>query len=315
MIKEFIALVRSAWVEYERDRARYLAIAMIYYAGVSLIPLLVLLLSGLGLLVRFWPTAVTVTAERDVLATIEEHIGAQGLVMARSLLQTLSQESYVAMFVGLAGIVFTSTNLFKQLRQGFRAIWRYEPVLIGSLGTVVRTTILEQVIAFVMVLGGGVLLLAAIVLVASTRWINDRLFEVLSHLTLVSEIAAYLVTATGGLALAIITFWPLFKFLPPVKITWRAAWPATLLSAIAWVLAIEFLSLYGRWFGDSATGALGGLFAALLWMNTMSQVLFFGAELCKIQDRATGSRSVVVSHAPPSRSPSGDETDDLALHE
>jgi len=282
VIKRFAALLRAAWVEYERDRARYLAVAMIYYAGVSLIPLLVLLLSGLGLMVRFWPTAVT--AERDVLAAVEGSIGPGGLSMAQTLLDTLIRESFIAMLVGLAGIAFTSTNLFKQLRQAFRAIWRHEPLLTsGSLRTVVRTSLLEQVIAFIMVLGGGGLLLAALVLIASTRWLSERLFHVLGDLPLLSRTAGYVVTMSGGLLLAIITFWPLFRFLPPVRITWRAAWPATLLSAVAWVLAIEFLSLYGRWFGDSATGALGGLFAALVWMNTMSQVLFFGAELCKVQ--------------------------------
>src|SRR5262245_47083389 len=186
---------------------------MIYYAGVSLIPLLVLLLSGLGLLVRFWPTAVT--TERDVLATVGGYIGPEGLAVAQSLLEILRQESYIAMFVGLAGIVFTSANLFKQLRQAFRAVWRYEPVLTsGSVRTVVRMSILEQAIAVVMVLGGGALLLAAVVLVSSTRWLSERLFDVLSDLPLLSQFAAYLVTTTGGLVLAIITFWPLFKFLP-----------------------------------------------------------------------------------------------------
>jgi len=298
VIKRFTGLLRATWVEYERDRARYLAVAMIYYAGVSLIPLLVLLLSGLGLLVRFWPTAVS--TERDVLAAVGGYIGPDGLAVAQSLLEILRQESYIAMFVGLAGIVFTSANLFKQLRQAFRAIWHHEPVLTsGSVRTVVRMTILEQTIAIVMVLVGGAMLLAALVLVASTRWLNERLFDVLSDLPLVRQLAGYLVTATGGLVLAIITFWPLFKFLPPVRITWRAAGPATLLSAVTWVLAIEFLSLYGRWFGDSTTGAVGGLFAALVWMNTVSQVLFFGAELCKVQDQAMATRSEVINRTSP----------------
>src|SRR5262249_35348784 len=137
-MKRFAGLLRVAWVEYERDRARYLAIAMIYYAGASLIPLLALLLSGLGLLVRFWPTAAG--AERDVRAAVEGHIGRDGLDVLQSLLDTLPQESYVAMFVGLVGILFTSANPFKQLRQAFRAIWRHEPLLTsGSAGMVVRT--------------------------------------------------------------------------------------------------------------------------------------------------------------------------------
>jgi membrane protein len=165
---------------------------------------------------------------------------------------------------------------------------------------VVRTTLFEQAIAFVMVFGGGALLLAGVLLVASTRWINRRLGHVLAGLPLLSQTTGWLVTITGGLVLAIITFWPLFKFLPPVRIRWRDAWPATLLAAISWVLAVEFLTLYGRWFGYSTTGAIGGLFAALLWMNTVSQVLFFGAELCKLQYQATVSRPEAIRRMPPS---------------
>ena len=50
-------VLRLAWIEYERDRARYLAVAMIYYALISLVPLLLLLLAALGLALRFSPIA------------------------------------------------------------------------------------------------------------------------------------------------------------------------------------------------------------------------------------------------------------------
>ena len=42
--------------------------------------------------------------------------------------------------------------------------------------------------------------------------------------------------------------------------------------------------LYAVFFGDSrsAYGALGAMLAVMLWMNIVSQVLFFGAELCKV---------------------------------
>jgi hypothetical protein len=53
----FAHLLRAAWVEYERDHARYLAVAMVYYAIVSLVPLVLLLLAALGLLLRFSATA------------------------------------------------------------------------------------------------------------------------------------------------------------------------------------------------------------------------------------------------------------------
>lgn len=68
MRTRFGELLRAAGVEYERDRARYLAIAMIYYAIVSLVPLL--LLWALGRLLRV--SAVAAAAQREVLATIEQ---------------------------------------------------------------------------------------------------------------------------------------------------------------------------------------------------------------------------------------------------
>ena len=54
-------VLRLAWIEYERDRARYLAVAMIYYAIISFMPLLLLLLSALGLLLRFSAVAADAT--------------------------------------------------------------------------------------------------------------------------------------------------------------------------------------------------------------------------------------------------------------
>ena len=71
--------------------------------------------------------------------------------------------------------------------------------------------------------------------------------------------------------------------MPPVPIRWRDVSLAALLCAVAWVVAGELLALSGIFLGSSrsASGALGGILAVMLWMNVVSQVLFFGAELCK----------------------------------
>src|SRR5262245_34295743 len=68
-------LVRAAWREFERDYARYFAGAMVYYALVSLVPLLLLLLAALGLLLRYSDLAAV--AEQQVLLTIETSFGAE----------------------------------------------------------------------------------------------------------------------------------------------------------------------------------------------------------------------------------------------
>src|SRR5690606_7003283 len=97
-----VRVLRAAWVEYERDRARYFAAAMAYYAFVSLVPLLLLLLSVIGLLLRFSASAAEV--ERQVLEQIEVRFGGELHATIESLLAALQQESLGATAVAVAGL-------------------------------------------------------------------------------------------------------------------------------------------------------------------------------------------------------------------
>ena len=293
-----------AWIEYERDRARYLAVAMVYYALVSLVPLLLLMLAGLGLLLRF--STIAADARGQVLAGIDANLGPELALTIKRLLTSLQQESIIATVISLAGVLLTASVLFKHLRLSFRAIWKHEPPLVsGPVRTVVLATILERLIAFVMVLGGGGLLLAAFVLIAAAGWLHRLLGSPL----LLGQLTPWLLGALSSFVFAAIAFAALFKILPPVAMRWRDLWLATLLCALAWVVAGELLALYATFFGDSlgAYGALGAMLAFMLWMNIVSQVLFFGAELCKVvSTRATaGAVPACGRPSPPPRPPPG----------
>ena len=282
--RSLVNLLRLAWVEYERDRARYLAVAMVYYAMVSLIPLCLLLLATLGVLLRVSPVAADM--QEQMLLRIEASFGTQLRETIGQLLNTLKRESIVASFISLVGLLLTASVLFHHLRLTFRAIWKYQPLLVsGSVRVVVRETILEKVMSFVMVLSAGVVLLVALVLVSVTQWLN----RLVGSLSLPSQ-TGWLLTALTSLILAAITFAPLLKYLPPVPLRWRDVWLAVFLCSVAWVIAAEILSLYGAFFGSShgAYGVVGGILAVMLLMNIISQVLFYGAELCKVV--ATGRR-------------------------
>src|SRR5262245_30705055 len=239
-----VNLLRLAWVEYERDRAQYLAVAMIYYALVSFIPLCLLMLATLGLFLRVSP--VSAGMQEQLLLRIEASFGSQLRVTIGQLLHTLQQESIVATAVGLVGLLLTASVLFRHLRLTFRAIWKYEPLLVsGPVRVVVRTSILERIISFVMVLSAGALLLVALLLVTLTQWLT----RLLAALSLPSE-AGWLLTALTSTVLAAITFAGLFKFLPPVPIRWRDVWLAVFLCSVAWIIATEILTLYGVFFGS-----------------------------------------------------------------
>ncbi len=276
--RALVGLLRAAWTEYERDYARFFAAAMVYYALVSLIPLLLLLLAGLGLLLRFADFAAA--AEQQVLNTVETTFGAEVRETIDQLSDRLQQESITATFVSLVGLLLTASVLFRQLRLSFRAIWKYAPPLVsGSVQAVVRTTVLEQVISFVMVLTGGLLLLVALALIAMIQSLSG----LFGNLPRVGETTAWLVALPIPLAIVTLTFALLFKFLPPVRLHWRHVWLAAVLCGVAWFIGAEILALYGASFGSSgsAHGAIGGLLMIMFWMNVVSQMLFYGAEVCK----------------------------------
>jgi membrane protein len=275
----FFNLLRAAWREYERDYARYFAVAMIFYALMSLVPLFLLLLAGLGLLLRRSDAAAS--AEQQVLQTIQTGFGSELRTTVENLLEGLQQQSVVASIVSLAGLMLTASILVRHLRLSFRAIWKRPPILIsGALRVVVWRAMLEKVLAFGMVLAGGIVLLLTLVLITAINWVKTRF------------IGEWLVLPSS-LIIAPLTFALLFRFLPPSQLPWRHVWLAALLCGGAWIVAVEVLALYGAFFGKNfnAYGAVGAVLVAMLWMKAVSQGLFFGAELCKVISQLDSARA------------------------
>src|SRR5262249_46567240 len=123
----FVTLLRTAWLEYENDRAGYFAVAMIYYALVSMIPIFLLLMAALGLLLRFSSTALE--AQQNILGRIEASFGPQLPLTIERLLNAVQRDSIIATVISVGGILLAASVLFKHLRLAFRAIWKYRPPL------------------------------------------------------------------------------------------------------------------------------------------------------------------------------------------
>ena len=289
----FLALLRATWKEYQHDHAGFFAGSIVYSALLSLIPLVLLFLSALGLLLRF--SELAAQWQQQVLSAIDARFGEEVGATIEQLLVTFEQQSVIATIIGLITLLLTASGLFRQLRLSFRAIWKHAPPLVsGSVWVVMLTSLREQIISFVMVFTVGGLLLVSLMLISVTRWLH----VLTSDMPLFYGADGWLLTTLGSLAMAAVTFGLLFKYLPPVPLRWRDVWVATLLCTAAWRIASELLALYGDFFTSnlSAYGAIGGVLVVMLWMNLVSQMLFFGAELCKVT--VTQAGSFTVDHTP-----------------
>lgn len=279
-------LLRRVWTEYQRDYARYLAAAMVYYALVSMVPLLLLLLSVLGLLLRFSDVAAAI--EQDVLHAIESSLGTPLRTAISELLDQLQQESVVGSAIGLGALLIAGSALFRQLRLTFRAVWKYNPPLVsGTVRVVVRSTVIEQAAGYAILLCAGALLLVGVALLAILQWLASQL----GRWSWIADVG-WLGALVGTFVMITLTFAMLYRFLPPVRVRWRHIWTVAVICAIAYMIASEVVTLYGLFFAGSYTawGVIGGLLMAMLWMNVVSQILFYGAELCKVMSGTGGSR-------------------------
>jgi membrane protein len=275
--RALVRLLRAAWQEYQRDYAKYFALAMVYYALASLVPLLLLVLAMLGLLLRVSTAAAA--AEQQVLYTVQISFGPEMKATLHELLTSLRQGSLVTMGVSVLALLVTGSALFRHLRLSFRALWKHAPPLAaGSVRGAVRETLRERAMAFLMLLTAGGLLILTLGLIGVVDWLSGFF----SGLPRFRDTAGWVLAQPVSLTLAMLTFALLFKFLPPVSMTWRHVWLASVLSGFAWIVGVDLLALYAS-FGDSSPyGAVGALLVMMVWMNFMCQVLFYGAEVCKV---------------------------------
>jgi membrane protein len=283
-----LAFLAAAWKEYERDYARYFAIAMVYYSLVALVPLFVLFLATAGLVLRFSSNAAG--AKLYLLEAIEAKFGAELEATANQLFARLQEQSVLVIIISVLGLMWTATVLVGRLRLGFRAIWRYDPPIIaGSPWAVILTTLREKVIAFTIVTLGEAFLLAMLALITALEWLSSAITGV----PLTRWAMGWLLAVPGSLVLVPLTFALLFMYLPPVPLRWREVWFAALLCGGAWLIATQAVALAAILFGSnvSAYSALGGVLVVMLWMSVVSQVLFYGAEICKLERIGWGTES------------------------
>src|SRR5262245_27437649 len=275
-LRRLLDLLRSTRAEYERDQARYFAVAMVYYAFISLEPLLLLV----AVLMLRSPRVAAVI-EEHILRFVETNFGNDLALTVDQRLDSLQQISVIATFLSLAGLLVGASVLFHDLRVSFQNIWKHqEPRESGPLPLAyVKRTFREHVFAFAMMGTAGLLLIGAFALFAAVQWLSG----LFGNAAIAHNPTGSIFALLGSFIVFTLTFALLFKFLPPVQLRWRHVWLAAVLCATAWVVSTETLALYGAYFGSlTLPGALGALLAMTVWLNLVSQVVFYGAELCKV---------------------------------
>lgn len=275
VVKTVQLLVASArsWID---DRVIRLGAAVAYYSLFTLIPVLFLAVSLASIF--FGQDRVDAEVEKQIADLLGDDI-ASAVTSAFEQLQLVDEGTIVSL-VTLGVLLFTATLLFVAWKDVVDIIWG-APRVGGARGTIQR-----RLFGVLAVFGAGALLTLTLLAEALIGML-DRVFGSLLADILIKTTGSLIPFALGAVFLAV-----LYKYTPEDHVAWRSVW---LPSFVAMAMLSVGASAYGLYVSAyafrSAAGAAGSVFLGLIFVYYAAQILLYGVEIMKEQQRMIDSTS------------------------
>jgi membrane protein len=256
------------------------AAALSYYAVLSVLPLLIVLIVAASLITsRIVPefdvtTALIDFAERFSSPEIAAWVG--------NILPPLEQQVPVLSGINLLILIWSAANIFRQLNVSVNAIWGVydQPEAATNVRSMAKWYVHDQLRSFLLLL----VMLGMFVLDHILSLVIFVLREYLSALPIAQEWSGGLRTPLVDVTvfiLDVLVLALLYRYFPPVRVPWRAVLPGAILGAILIVAAGFILGLMVSGLFAGIYAALGGPIALMLWVNMVGQSVLLGCQLTR----------------------------------
>ena len=272
----FFKDVVNGWLNAE---AFTLAASLAYYAIFAIAPLLLITIH----IASFFLDRAAVT--ESVTSEIAGVIGPSGSSAIKDMLNAAGtgQPKGWAGLIGLAVLLFAAAGFVGSRQDALDKIWDAPP-RPGGLWSFVRS----KLFSFSLVLAAAFMLLVSLVLSAL---ITALAGGVTNTLGLPDWLVAAII-GTANFLISVVIFIVIFKFVPSVPVTWRAAAAGGLFTAILFAAGRFALAWYlGREAQASAYGAATALVLLLIWIYYSAQILFLGAQFSQSVQKGVGKGS------------------------
>jgi membrane protein len=262
---------KNLWHKASHDQIFFLSSGITFNVLVTIVPLLLLSISILGVLVE------SSGAARDQVLAFMQQVMPLASDQAESLLFSLIQDRGLLGLIGSVGLIWAATRLFGSLRTVLEVVFEIPPE--DRLG------IVEGKIHDIrMVIIVGTLFVATISLTTGLQWVEDYGIPFLG-------LEAYdlsRVTALGSMLMAFsityLMFYFVYRYVPDRWIPRTDAAIAALFSSLLFELAkqvfIAYLSNFGRLM--QFYGSFTNLVVVAFWVYYSSIVFMLGGELARI---------------------------------
>jgi len=283
-----ISLLKQTFSEWLEDRVPQLGAALAYYTVFSLAPLVLLLLAIVGFLFHNDPAG----AWRKMTEQMSYFLDKSAVDVVQDIAQKASQpnKGVAATSIGILLALFGASGVFGQLQDALNTIWGVK----AKPGAGIVGFIRSRFLSFAIVAGVCFLLLVSLVFESLLKGFSHYIQAIFPG----GIVIALVVYSIFDLAVVVLLFALIFKYLPDVKIQWRDVWIGAVMTAIFFAIGKWALGLYlGSGAAASAYGATSSLITLLLWIYYSSQILLFGAEFTQVYAARAGRAFVPDKYA------------------
>jgi len=279
-MKSLWELLKAAFCRWNEINAPRLGAALAFYTMLAIAPMLVLCIAIAGLVFK------ANAAQSDVIAQVQDVIGAQAGEVLKSLLLDASKLSagISAAVIGFIMLLFGASGVFGELRDSLNMVWGVKNSNSGGLMAMIK----YRFFSFAMVLGIGFLLLVSLVLTAAIAAAGKFIGGILP----VPEIVMHLANILFSFIAVTVLFALIYKVVPDIKIEWRDVWIGAAATSLLFAIGKFGIGLYlGKASVGSAYGAAGSLVVFMVWVYYSAQIFFVGAAFTHAYSERHGSRA------------------------
>jgi len=268
----------AAYDRWSRDDGPVMAAAVAYYVALSFFPLVLVLISGLGLFFRFAHSGQN--AHQAVLTLVESDLSPSARAAVEQALDQVRDRSTVHGPIALGMMLFSAIAGFVQLQQAFDRIGNVPRDASKGIVNALRMVLFERLIAFLMLCGLALLVTAV--------FVGTMVLFAIEHYTTGilpgSQMLWRPLQALVSFLTNAILFSLIYRSLPKNPAPFKYCLRGGLLAALIWEIGRQLLAavLIGTRY-TAAYGVIGSFIGLMLWCYYAVAVLLLGAEYIQVR--------------------------------
>ncbi len=279
LTKRFWPRLYRAVNKWQQDDGLTWAASLAYYGAFSFFPLVLVLISAAGFVLRASPDTHLKQASESLVKLIGQQTSAELADQVQHVLGEVKNNAPISGPIGLGTLILAAIGIFLQLEAAFDRIWNVGASASRKPGvlSMLQCVLVTRLRAFLMLIGAAAIMLVGFIANMVVSGISKFADQVplggfMFHL-LQMGISAFL----NGLMFTL-----LYAILPKRHVHWKQAIAGGLVAGLAWEIGRQVLALLIVGRSYTAYGVIGSFIVLMLWIYYASMVLLLGAEYVEV---------------------------------